>query len=130
MSCTPFATMQRTLWRLLLCLLFVLPATLRGAPQGYALDFDGVDDSVEFVLAGGQTMEPPYTMGAWVYLRSGSTLGGQRTGVFSTPACGGGGGGVELLIRANTENPDTRRWHFATPKISETEFFRLGSPGP
>jgi hypothetical protein len=119
--------MQRALWRLLLCFLALLPATLRGAPQGYALDFDGVDDSVEFVLAGGQPMAPPYTIAAWVYLRSGSTLGGKRTAVFSTP---GGGGGGELMIRANTENPDTRRWHFATPKISETEFFRLGSPGP
>ncbi len=130
MSCTPFATMQRALWRLLLCFLAVLPATLRGAPQGYALDFDGVDDSVEVALSGGQPMAPPYTIGAWVYLRSGSTLGGKRTAVFSTPGCGGGGGGGELMIRANTENPDTRRWHFATPKISETEFFRLGSPGP
>lgn len=27
-------------------------------------------------------------------------------------------------------NPDTRRWYFATPKIPETEFFRLGNPGP
>jgi hypothetical protein len=26
-------------------------------------------------------------------------------------------------------NPDTRRWHFATPKLPETEFFRLGNPG-
>ena len=27
-------------------------------------------------------------------------------------------------------NADTRRWYFATPKIPETEFFRLGNPGP
>lgn len=46
MSCTPSATMQRALWRLFLCFLVVLPATLRGAPQGHALDFDGVDVSV------------------------------------------------------------------------------------
>lgn len=25
-------------------------------------------------------------------------------------------------------NPDTRRWYFDTPKLSETEFFRLGNP--
>jgi hypothetical protein len=95
--------MQRALWRLLLCLLFVLPATLRGAPQGYALDFDGVDDSVEVVLSGGQPMAPPYTIGAWVYLRSGGALGGKRTSVLSTPECIGD---VELLIRAKTENPN------------------------
>jgi hypothetical protein len=92
--------MQRALWWLL-CLLVVLPMTLRGAPQGYALNFDGVDDSVEVVLSGNRPMGA-YTIGAWVYLRSGSTLGGKRTAVFSTPGCGGG---VELLIRANTENP-------------------------
>ncbi|MBL9173103.1 MAG: LamG domain-containing protein, partial [Verrucomicrobiales bacterium] len=102
MSFAPFATMQRALWWFL-CLLVVLPTTLRGAPQGFALDFDGVDDSVEVTLPGSQSLGPPYTIAAWVYLRSGSTLFGKRTAVLSTPGCGGG---VELLIRSQTENPD------------------------
>ncbi len=102
MSVNPPATTQRVLWQWLLCFLITLPATLYAAPQGHALDFDGVDDSVEIFL-GSSRPRIGYTFGAWVYLRSGSSWDGKRTAVLSSPGCGGG---VELLIRANTGNPN------------------------
>ncbi len=101
MSVDAFCLMPSAFWRLCLCFL-VVPLSLRGAPLGHALDFDGVDDSVEIVLNDGWSGRE-FTVGAWVYLRSGGTLNGPRTAVLSTADCGSS---VELLIRAQSDNPN------------------------
>ncbi len=97
--------MPSAFWRLCLCFLVVLPLSLRGAPLGHALDFDGVDDSVEIVREDGWEgwFGREFTIGAWVYLRSGGTLNGKRTAVLSAADCGSS---VELLIRAQSDNPN------------------------
>jgi len=91
--------MQRALRRLILCLLVVFSTTLRGAPLGFALDLDGVDDRVEIDLDESRP-QLDYTLAAWVYLRSGGTWDGKRTAVIAAAECGQG---VELLIRSDSD---------------------------
>lgn len=56
MSVDAFRRMPSALWRLCLCFLVVVPLSLRGAPLGHALDFDGVP---AFGLAHGMLLGGP-----------------------------------------------------------------------
>ncbi len=93
--------MKRTIITGVLAVLALLLAQAGPAPTGgYALDFDGKSSYVSVSLT-----SPPannYTLCAWVYLRSGGTFSGDRMAVLSSTTCGGS---VELLIRANSDNP-------------------------